>query len=87
MAHIDPELQKLLEDLKTQRDELRVRLHLAKAEAKDEWERLEHTWEHVRGRMEVVGHEAGKTAKDVGAALRLAAEELRNGYQRVRTLL
>jgi hypothetical protein len=87
MVHIDPELQKLVEDLKTQRDDLRVRVHLAKAEVKDEWERLEHRWEHVRGRMEVIGHEAGKTAKDVGAALRLAAEELRSGYQRVRTLL
>jgi hypothetical protein len=87
MPATDPELQRLMEDLKRQRDELRVRLHLAKAEAKDEWERLEHTWTHVRGKMGVVGREAGKTAADVGAALRLAAEELRQGYQRVRALL
>ena len=32
------------EHLKQQRDELRVRLYLAKAEAKDEWARLEKQW-------------------------------------------
>jgi hypothetical protein len=83
----NPELQKLVEDVRRQRDEIRVRLHLAKADAKDEWERLEHTWQHMRAKMTVVGREAGKTAEEVGAALRLAAEELRRGYGRVRKLL
>jgi hypothetical protein len=81
------ELSTLVDDVKRQRDELRVRLHLAKAEAKDEWERLETKWEHVRGKMGVLGREAGKTAQDVGAALRLAVEELQRGYEQVRKLL
>jgi hypothetical protein len=37
--------------------------------------------------MDIVGHEAGQAAQEVGAALRLAAEELRHGYERVRKLL
>jgi hypothetical protein len=87
MTEKNQELQKLIDDLKRQRDEIHVRLHLAKAEVKDEWARLERTWEHVRAKMEVVGREAGKAAEEVGAALRLAAEELRVGYARVRKLL
>jgi hypothetical protein len=87
MSEKDPELTKLIDDLKRQRDEIRVRLHLAKAEAKEEWERLEGQWDHVRGKIGVVGREAGKAAEEVGAALRLAAEELRLGYERVRKLL
>lgn len=87
MADLDRELHKLLEDLKTQRDELRVRLHLAKAEAKDEWARLDRMWEHMHGRIAAVEREAGRTAEDVAAAIRLAAEDLHKGYQRVRALL
>jgi len=82
-----PDVNTLIDDLKQQRDEIRVRLHLAKAEAKEEWERLETKWEHVRGKMGVVGREAGKTAQEVGTALNLAVEELRRGYERVRKLL
>jgi hypothetical protein len=82
-----PDVNTLIDDLKQQRDEIRVRLHLAKAEAKEEWERLETTWDHVRGKMGVVGREAGKTAQEVGTALNLAVEELRRGYERVRKLL
>ena len=40
------------EPLKQQRDELRVRLHLGKADAKDEWARLETQWEALRPKLE-----------------------------------
>jgi len=87
MVEKNPELSKLIDDLKRQRDEIRVRLHLAKGEVQEEWERLEVKWGHVRGKLDVIGREAGKAAEEVGAALRLAAEELRHGYERVRKLL
>ncbi|MCW5889504.1 MAG: hypothetical protein KIT14_03030 [bacterium] len=81
------ELAKIVEQLKTQRDELRVRLHLAKADARDEWEALEKRWEHLRAETAVVGREAGHAAGDVGAATRLLLEEIQRGYQRIRALL
>jgi archaellum component FlaC len=87
MDEKNSELSVLMDDVKRQRDEIRVRLHLAKAEAKDEWERLEAKFERVRGKMGVVGKEAGKAAEDVGAAIRLAVEELKRGYERVRKIL
>ncbi len=81
------DLHTAVEDLKRERDHFRVRLHLAKAEAQDEWQALEHKWEHLRGKMDLVGDEAGKAAHEVGAALRLAADELRRGYERIARLL
>ena len=80
-------LQRLADELRKQRDELRVRLHLAKAEARDEFERLEKRWEHVRGRAGVVAKEAGEVSKDVGEAARLVLEEIKTGYQRIRELV
>ena len=87
MDEKNPELSRLIDDIKRQRDEIRVQLHLAKLEAKEEWERLEIKWDHVRGKMDIVGREAGKAVEEVGAALHLAAEELQRGYERVRKLL
>lgn len=81
------DLDAIVEDLKRLRDEVRVKLHLAKADARDEYERLEHEWEHVRAKLGVIGEEAGKTATEVGSALRVAVDELRQGYQRMRELL
>jgi len=80
-------LQGLADDLQRQRDELRVRLHLAKAEARDEFEKLEKRWEHVRGRLGVLGKEAGEASKDVGEALRLVLREIQTGYRRIRELV
>jgi hypothetical protein len=87
MAELKQELRELFDKLATQRDELRVRMHLARAEVRDQWEQLEKQWEHARARLEVIGREAGDAAGDVGSALRLVAEELRKGYERVRKLL
>jgi chromosome segregation ATPase len=80
-------LQRLTDDLRQQRDELRVKLHLLKADAQDEWKTLEEKWQHLQGRMKVVGNEAGDAAHEVGEALRLVGEELKRGYARIRKLL
>lgn len=87
MADLTQELRTLFEGLATQRDDLRVRMHLARAEARDQWDALEKQWEHARARLEVIGREAGDAAGDVLSALRLVGEELKNGYERVRQLL
>jgi hypothetical protein len=69
------------------RDEMKVKLHLARADARDEWDELEKKLEHLKARLGVAGEEAGKAAQDVGAALKLVAAELRKGYERVRQTL
>ena len=87
MSEKDHEIHALMDDVQRQRDELRLQLHLAKAEARQEWERLEVKLNQARAKMGVVGREAEKAAHEVGAALKLALDELRKGYEQVRKLL
>lgn len=87
MADAKEQITKAAEHLKQQRDQLRVKLHLAKADAKDEWARLEKQWEEMRPKLDAAREEAGKTAESVGTALSLAMEELKRGYERLRKRL
>lgn len=80
-------LSELADGLKTQRDELKLKLHLLGADARDEWEALEKKREHLEGRLKVIAREAGDVAQDVGAALEQVGSELKAGYDRLRKLI
>lgn len=90
MATANERLQSLMDDLRQQRDELRVKLNLAQADARDEWKKMEDRWDRFESRweakMEGAGDAAEETADNVEAALELAAEELKSGYRRLRKL-
>ncbi len=79
----------VLQDLEQQRDELKVRLHLARAEARDEWERLklDDKLATLRQRADAAGVEARGAMKDIGAAVEKLAAEVREGLDRVRKTL
>jgi len=87
MKYTKEHLNKLVEDLKNQRDDPNVRLHLAKADPKDEWVKLETKYEEVKAKMDLIRKEAGKTAESGGAALGLAIDEMKKGYERVRKMM
>jgi uncharacterized membrane protein len=78
---------RLLEHLRQERDELNVRMHLAQAEVREEWHKLEPKWAHFEARAKDVAASAGAASKDVGSALGLLGEELRHGYARIREAL
>lgn len=80
-------LEEMIGSLKRLRDELEVQIHLGKAEAKDEWERLEEKWQELKAQGKAVAEAADESAKNVGSALEIVAEELKDGYQRIRKLL
>jgi predicted nucleic acid-binding Zn-ribbon protein len=86
MGDTRDEIEKAIKQLERQRDELRLKMHLGKAEAREEWEKLERQWEHVRARLPKLREALGDTKDDVGAALKLTAEEIRRGYERLRRL-
>ncbi|MCA9499885.1 MAG: hypothetical protein MRJ67_06280 [Nitrospirales bacterium] len=87
MAHSLDQLQKIADDLKRQRDELQVKLHLAKADARDEWAKLEAQWEEVKTKMEAVRKEASHTTDSVSTGLGLVLDELKKGYDSIRKTL
>jgi len=78
------ELRELTAKLERQRDELRVKAALAKAEARDEWDELEDKWDRLKGKLRAAGEEADDASDDVKAALSMLMEELKKGYERIR---
>ena len=80
-------IQELISGLKQQRDELAVRMHLAGAEAKQEWNRLDDTVNQLTHRFDPLKHAVGETADDAWEALTLLGEELQHGFERIRKSL
>jgi len=74
----------VMEKLRQERDELRLKMHLGKAELKEEWEALERKWEHLEGRVAGVAGEAREASREVGAAFGVLADELGEAYRRIR---
>ena len=67
MADAKDRLKSALQQLETERDELKLKLGLAKLEARDEWDTLEGKMDTLRGRMKVIGAEAREASSDVAA--------------------
>lgn len=89
MADWRAKWQEIVTDLERQRDELKVRLHLARAEARDEWDRLklDEKIATLRQRADAAGVEARDAMKDIGKAAESLADEIREGLDRVRKTL
>ncbi len=87
MTTMRERLQEMLEKLEQERDELKVRMHLGKAEAREEWDKLEVRIGELRARLDKAGDEAGDVMEDVGAAAKLLGDEIREGFARIRRSL
>jgi hypothetical protein len=80
-------LDDLIAALKTERDELALKMHLARADAKDEWQRLEKKLAALTAQMKPAGKVVEETAGEVRSAMELAAQEIKKGFGRLRELL
>ena len=87
MSDMGDKFEGLVKSLKTERDELRVQMHLLKAEAKDEWEEVEGHWVQLEGKLKKVGKGASESGEEIAAAGKQLAEEIGNAYQRIRKSL
>ena len=87
MTLLKDDLQAIIEELKTQRDILALKMHLAKADVKDEWQELEKKWQHFSARSEQIKHEVQETASDIGEDLKHLADDLKEGYSRIKRSL
>lgn len=77
-------LRELIGTVKQQRDELALKIHLAEAEAKQEYERLSGKVDDLLHEYEPIKDAVEETAANVASALALAAGELKNGFTRIR---
>lgn len=80
------EIQKILDKLAQQRDELIVQAQLAKLEAMDEWKNVESKLAQLRNKTGPLKDTAKESAKDIQAAAKQLADEISRGYERIRKL-
>jgi wobble nucleotide-excising tRNase len=84
---MNDDLEIMWDKIKTQRDELRVRSHLAKAEFRDEWQELELKWETAEKNLNHLQKEAKETTEDVKTSAKIVLEELSSAYDRIKDRL
>jgi hypothetical protein len=77
-----PDFSKMLEELKTQRDELRLKIHLGSQDAQDEFKKLEAKWDEF---SKNAGLE--ETTEGLGEALSSLGSELKSGFERLKKAL
>jgi len=84
MTDTTDQIEEVLARLKQERDELRLKLHLAKEDLGDEWDKVETAMTKLESRARHVGDGTMEASRDVGAAVKLLAEEIRNGFDTIR---
>ena len=77
----------LISSLKRQRDELALKIHLGKAEAKEEWDKVTRKLDELTRDYEPLKDAVGETAENLLAGLKLMTEEVQKGFNRIRKSL
>ncbi len=81
------DLKHLSETLKRYRDELRLQLHLARQDVRDEWDDLDEYWSRFREKLDDIRRDAEGVGEETRETAYKLGEELRAGYERIRARL
>jgi predicted nucleic acid-binding Zn-ribbon protein len=87
MSHQLFDIDNIIDSLKQQKDEIRLQIHLASVETRDELHALEEKLEALGSRAGTLRKEAGDASNDVIEAAKLVADEVKHGFERIRKLL
>lgn len=77
-------MQRELDSLVRTRDELRVQAHLAKADARKEWDRLEGGLRRLQGELQRLAEHSKDAAHDIGTTSQALVDDLKQGFERIK---
>lgn len=77
------EFDKLVKKLKTERDELKLKMHLGSMEAREEFEQAEKTWSQLKSKASEIADDAAETSDEFISKARIVGEELKDTYHRI----
>lgn len=78
------QLNELLEKLKTERDQIKLKIHLAGQDAKDEWSKLEEKWKPFTDKVHQAEVAAENSTQDIKAAAELLGQEIKKGFENIK---
>ena len=84
---IRDDLEKHKETLLQQRDELQLKVGLAKLEAKEEWGKVEEKVDGLMAKLQIIGEEAADASEDVVESAKHLGEEIKSAYAKIKANL
>lgn len=73
----------LLEKLKTERDEINLKIHLASMDAKEEFEETEKKWRQLQTKVATMADEAKETSDEYIDKAKIIGDELKAAYHNI----
>ena len=83
MSDMKERIQEMVDNLREDRDELRVQMRLAKMEAGDEWREIEAKLAKLEAKTKELGGATAQASKEIGAAAKLLGQEIRDGFKSI----
>ena len=80
---IKEDFDNLLDKLKTERDEIHLKLHLASMEAKTEFDAAEEQWHLVKTKAVEIADDSIETSEEFITKAKIVGEELKETYHRI----
>jgi len=80
---IKEDFDNLIDKLKTERDEIALKLHLASMEAKEEFAGAEEQWHLVKTKAAEIADDSVETSEEFIAKAKIVGDELKETYQRI----
>ena len=77
------EFENLLAKLKSERDEIALKLHLASMEVQEEFEEAEKNWDKLKIKATEIADESKETSEELIAKAKIVGEELKETYSRI----
>jgi hypothetical protein len=84
---MNKEIEVFWEQLKTQRDELRVRAQLVEYELRDEWEVIEQKWHKAERKFQHLQDEATESTVEMKHSVKVIMDEISDAYDRIKIRL
>lgn len=80
---LQTDFENLLSKLNTEREELRLKLHLAGMDAKEEFEEAEKQWQQIKTKAAEIADDSIETSEEYIAKAKIIGEELKESYHRI----
>ncbi|MBT8229315.1 MAG: hypothetical protein HKP41_14895 [Desulfobacterales bacterium] len=80
---VKEEVTNIVNKLKTERDELKLKMHLATKDAKVEFEAAEKKWQQLKAQASDINSNVVETSNELLSDARIIGEELKETYKRI----
>lgn len=84
---IKQDFENLLDKLQVERDEIKLKLHLASMEAKEEFDEAEKQWGQLKIKAAEIADDSVETSEEFIDKAKIVGEELKRAYSRIATRL